>query len=161
MSFLNSILRGFQRTVDESTVDYLGRVGDAVKDGTEDISRLDEAEVYFAYGRIEQGLEIVDEIIMSDPKNVKALEYKAKYSKIDGVDESVQKFQAPVKVTTKRRYLVSVVANVEGNTFPQNFEITSEYDVKNSKEGQEFLIAKINEQGYNSWGVLSILELKE
>lgn len=163
MGFFNSVFKKFKRNADESTVDYLGRVGDAVKDGNEDISRMDEAEVYFAYGRFEQGLEIIEEILKNDPINDKALEAKNKYSLIS-VNEghgNTQNFQIPTKAIDKKRYLVSVIANVEGNTFPQNFEILSEHDVKNSKEGQDFLIEKINEQGYNSWGFLSVIELKD
>lgn len=159
MGIFTSVFNSFKRKTDESTVDYLGRVGDAVKDGEGAFSLLDEAEVYFAYGRFEQGLEIVNEVLRKNPNDQKALDYKAKYSNVEK-DDSAIKYQAPVAVKAQRKYLVSVIANVDGNTFPQNFEIVSELDVKETKEGQDFLKEKINEQGYNSWGLLSVVELK-
>ena len=159
MGIFTSVFNSFKRKTDESTVDYLGRVGDAVKDGEGAFSLLDEAEVYFAYGRFEQGLEIVNEVLRKNPNDQKALDYKAKYSNVEK-DDSAIKYQAPVAVKAQRKYLVGVIANVDGNTFPQNFEIVSELDVKETKEGQDFLKEKINEQGYNSWGLLSVVELK-
>lgn len=160
MGFLNSVFNSFKRKSDESTVDYLGRVGDAVKGDNSDFSILDEAEVYFAYGRIQQGIEIVNEALRSDPNNQRALDYIQKYSNLKS-DDSAMKYQAPEQMKTQIKYLVSVIANVDGNTFPQNFEIVSEFNVKETKEGQELLKQKINEQGYNSWGLLSVVELKE
>lgn len=159
MGFLNSIFNNLKRKPDESTVGYLERVGDAVKDGEGDFSLIDEAEVYFSYGRIEQGLDIINEVLRTDPSNQKAIDFKKKYANLN-VDDSAVKYQAPVVSKSKRKYLVSVIANVDGNTFPQNFEILSEYDVKETKEGNELLKKTINEQGYNSWGLLSVVELK-
>lgn len=159
MGFLNSIFNNLKRKPDESTVGYLERVGDAVKDGESDFSLIDEAEVYFSYGRIEQGLDIINDVLRSDPRNEKALEFKEKYSNLT-VDEATVKYQAPAVTKSKRKYLVSVIANVDGNTFPQNFEISSEFDVKETKEGNDFLKKTIDEQGYNSWGLLSVVELK-
>ena len=66
-----------------------------LNDEFNNFSLLDEAEVYFAYGRIEQGLEIVNEVLRKEPSNEKALEYKAKYSNFS-TDESAIKYQAPV-----------------------------------------------------------------
>lgn len=164
MGFLNSVFGGFKRKSDESTVDFLGRVCDAVKvengEHHNDFSLVDEAEVYFAYGRIQQGLEIIHEALRLNPQDPKALEYIQKYSNVR-LDDSSVKYQAPESLKIMKKYLVSVIANVDGNTFPQNFEIVSEHNVKETKEGQDFLKQKINEQGYNSWGLLSVVELKE
>lgn len=155
----------FKRKTDESTVEYLDRVGNSVKADGDEASRIDEAEVYLAYGRFNQGMETLNEILRDNPNDEKALALKAQYSG-HKPDESTLKFQSPISASLKeekksRKYLVSVLANVEGNTFPHNFEIITSLDVKDSKVGQDFLKDKINAQGYDSWGLLSVIELKE